>query len=66
MGFASIESFLENHIEGFFNKKFDSDLEFPEIEKKLQREIERCRSKVRRGGIPICLKVIIDACLLHA
>ena len=52
MGFASIESFLENHIEGFFNKKFDSDLEFPEIEKKLQREIERCRSKVRRGGIP--------------
>ena len=51
MGFASIESFLENHIEGFFNKKFDSDLEFPEIEKKLQREIERCRSKVRLGGI---------------
>ena len=41
MGIGKIESFLENHIEGFFNKKFSSDLEPVELSKALEKEIAR-------------------------
>ena len=43
MGLGKMESFLANHIEGFFNRKFSSDLEPVELmqglEKKLQRRL---------------------------
>ena len=39
MAFTKWETFLENHIEGFFNKKFGSALEPIEVEKKLEKEI---------------------------
>ena len=41
MGIGKWESFLENHIEGFFNKKFSSDLEPVELSKALEKEIAR-------------------------
>ena len=41
MGIGKLESFLENHIEGFFNKKFSSDLEPVELSKALEKEIAR-------------------------
>ena len=50
MGFVKWESFLEKHIEGFFNKKFSSELEPPEIEKALGHELERCRKKESGGS----------------
>ena len=39
MSIGKLESFLGKHIEGFFNKKFSSSLEFPEVAKQLQREV---------------------------
>ena len=39
MGFAKWESFLENHIEGFFNKRLSSNLEPVELLKQLEREV---------------------------
>ncbi|WP_019554148.1 FhaA domain-containing protein [Propionispira raffinosivorans] len=39
MSILKWESFLETKIEGFFNKKFASDLQVVEIEKALRREI---------------------------
>lgn len=39
------ESLLEKHIEGFFNKKFASALEFVEIEKYLEREMRLKKKK---------------------
>ncbi len=51
MGFSKWESFLENHIEGFFNKKFSSALEPVEVEKQLERELQRRKKKTRRGAI---------------
>ena len=39
------ESLLEKHIEGFFNKKFASALEFAEIEKYLEREMRLKKKK---------------------
>ena len=41
MGIGKWESFLENHIEGFFNKKFSSNLEPVELSKALEKEIAR-------------------------
>ncbi len=41
MGIGKLESFLENHIEGFFNKRFSSDLEPVELMKGLEKEIAR-------------------------
>lgn len=41
MGIGKWESFLENHIEGFFNKRFSSDLEPVELSKALEKEIAR-------------------------
>ena len=40
MTFLKWESLLEKHIEGFFNKKFASDLQLVEIEKYLEREMQ--------------------------
>ena len=45
MGISKLESFLERHIEGFFNKKFRSALEPPEVEKQVVREVGRRRRK---------------------
>ena len=41
MGIGKLESFLEDHIEGFFNKRFSSDLEPVELMKGLEKEIAR-------------------------
>lgn len=43
------ESVLEKHIEGFFNKKFASDLQLAEIEKYLEREMQL--KKKKRDGV---------------
>ena len=45
MGVSKWESFLEKHIEGFFNKKFRSALEPAEVEKQVVREVGRRRRK---------------------
>ena len=45
MGLVRLESFLEDHIEGFFNKKFSSDLEPVELIKGLEREMAKYRKK---------------------
>ena len=41
MGLGKLESFLEDHIEGFFNKRFASALEPVELMKGLEKEIAR-------------------------
>jgi len=41
MGLGKMESFLANHIEGFFNKQFSSDLEPVELMHGLEKEIRR-------------------------
>ena len=38
MGLGTWESYLANHIEGFFNKKFSSSLEAVELMNGLERE----------------------------
>ena len=40
MTFLKWEALLEKHIEGFFNKKFASNLQLVEIEKYLEREMQ--------------------------
>ncbi len=50
MGFANWESFLEKHIEGFFTKKFSSELEPAEVIRQLERELARRRKKSRGGA----------------
>lgn len=47
MGLDKIESFLGNHIEGFFNRRFASDLEPVELINGIRKEIGR---KYRRKG----------------
>lgn len=42
-----VEFFLENHIEGFFNKKFSSDLTVAELEKRLEKEMTLKKKKRR-------------------
>ena len=39
MGLSKLENFLGNHIEGFFNKRFASELEPAELARALQKEI---------------------------
>lgn len=51
MGMAKWESFLENHIEGFFNRRFSSDLEPVELSKALQRELVQKRRKASDGHV---------------
>lgn len=46
MSFSEMETFLERHIEGFFNRKFASDLQFAEIQKSITHIINRNRKKV--------------------
>ena len=45
MGMSKWESFLEDHIEGFFNKKFSSSLELVEIIRALGKELVRNKKK---------------------
>lgn len=52
MGIGKWESFLENHIEGFFNKKFSSDLEPAELSKALEKEIARQGKGKARRQVP--------------
>jgi hypothetical protein len=51
MGISKWESFLEKHIEGFFNKKFGSALEPFEVEKQLIREMQRKRKKSGKNNL---------------
>lgn len=46
MSIRKWESVLEKHIEGFFNKKFASDLQLAEIEKYLEREMQLKKKKI--------------------
>lgn len=41
MGLGKWETFLSEHIEGFFNKRFDSDLEPVELASGVEKEIQR-------------------------
>ncbi len=45
MSFSKMEGFLEKHIEGFFNRRFASDLQFAEIEKNLEHLLGREQKK---------------------
>lgn len=47
MSIGSLESFLEKHIEGFFNKKLGGSVETVEIMKQLERELLHKRKKGR-------------------
>lgn len=49
MGLGKMESFLANHIEGFFNRKFSSDLEAVELMDGLEKELRK-RCKGRSGA----------------
>ncbi len=50
MAFTKWETFLEDHIEGFFNKKFGSALEPIEVEKKLEKEIASAKKRTKKGA----------------
>ena len=50
MSIGKLESFLEKHIEGFFNKKFSSSLELSEVIKQLEREVMYKRKRNRRDA----------------
>lgn len=50
MSIGKIESFLGKHIEGFFNKKFSSHLEFSEVRRRIEREVLHKRKKGRQGA----------------
>ncbi len=41
MGLGKMESFLANHIEGFFNRKFSSDLEPVELMQGLEKKLQQ-------------------------
>ncbi len=41
MSFSQLENFLERHIEGFFSRKFTSNLQFAEIQKKVKHIIAK-------------------------
>ena len=51
MGMAKWESFLADHIEGFFNRRFSSHLEPVELGKALTRELVRRRKKAAEGHV---------------
>jgi len=48
---AKWESFLEDHIEGFFNRRFSSSLEPVELERALVRELARRAKKTQDGRV---------------
>lgn len=52
MGLEKIESFLGSHIEGFFNKRFASDLELVELANGVKKEIRQASSDSEDGGVP--------------
>ena len=51
MGISNLEDFLERHIEGFFNKKFSSELELSEVVKQLEHELMKSRRKAKTESI---------------
>ena len=60
MGLPDWEAFLENHIEGFFNRKFSSELEPVEVRKALEHELMRKRKKSKRGDfVPNVYEVLM-------
>lgn len=52
MGLGKWENLLENHIEGFFNKRFASELEPVELARALQREISQQVSQSKDRTVP--------------
>lgn len=52
MGLEKIEAFLGNHIEGFFNKRFASDLELVELAEGVKKEIRKIASDSGENGVP--------------
>ena len=48
MSIGKLESFLETHIEGFFNRKLGGAVEQSEIMKQLERELLHRRKKATR------------------
>ena len=52
MGLEKIESFLGGHIEGFFNRRFSSDLEPVEMAEGLRKAIRRLAVDYVEEGIP--------------
>lgn len=51
MSIGKLESFLEKHIEGFFNRKLGGSVEQSEIAKQLERELLHRRKKGRSEAI---------------
>ncbi len=51
MGLGTWESYLANHIEGFFNKKFSSNLEVVELMNGVEREVTRHSSGKKRHDV---------------
>ena len=49
MFFSRMENFLEKNIEGFFNRKFSSNLQMAEIEKIIDRILIRQKKRVNRA-----------------
>ena len=54
MGIGKLESFLENHIEGFFNKRFSSSLELVELIKGIEKEVARQGRGKAMHQVPNC------------
>lgn len=52
MGMNKIENFLEDHIEGFFNRKFSSDLQPAELMNGIEKEIGRQGKGKPRAKVP--------------
>lgn len=58
MSMGKLESFLEKHIEGFFNRKLGSSVEQSEIFKQLERELLHHRKKGRAEiVVPNCYNI---------
>lgn len=49
MIFSRMEDFLEKNIEGFFNRKFSSQLQIPEIQKMLERVLLRHQKRLNKA-----------------
>lgn len=59
MKLKEIESFLQNHIEGFFNRKFSSDLETVEVITALEKEINKQGLAKELFDLPNCYELTI-------
>ena len=58
MSIGKLESFLETHIEGFFNRKLGGAVEQSEIMKQLERELLHRRKKGHKETIvPNCFYI---------